>query len=231
MTSIGICTILMRKEPGLTRDKRASSFVPTGDITLFLFTDLTHLLSMLQRLTQFILRNASLRLALLLFVAMLPFIFIFFPMRHSRLESYAGYPPSVFDTRLLYTPAQVSKAASDIGESGRQLYALTEVTLDFVFPLLYSAWLSVLLALVIPKAWPSRPGAERLILLPFLALLGDLTENICLALLMWSYPLIPPWLVAFSNLASLVKWGAGLATFGLILVASAVCVVKWMQRK
>jgi len=188
-------------------------------------------LPMLHRLTQSILRNASPRLALLLLVAMLPFVFIFFPMRHSRLESIAGYPLRVFDTRLSYTPSQVSELASDISESGRQLYAVTEVTLDLAFPLLYTTWLSVLLALSLPKAWPSWPGAEHFILLPFLGLLGDLAENICLSMLMWAYPLIPPWLVILSNLASQVKWGAGLASFGLILVASAVCIVKWMQRR
>ena len=186
---------------------------------------------MLYRFTQFILRIASPRVALLLFAAILLFIFIFFPLRHNRLESYAGYPLRVFDTRLFYTPAQVSESANDIGESGRHLYAVTEVTLDFAFPLLYTTWLSVLLALVTPKAWPSRPGRERLILLPFLGLLGDLAENAYLAALMWTYPIIPPWLVGLSNLASLVKWGAGLAALGLILIGSTVCVVKWLQRK
>ena len=186
---------------------------------------------MFNRLAQFILRIASPRLALLLFIVMLPFVFIFFPMRHSRLESIAGAPQRVFDTRLPYTPAQVSELASAIGESGRRLYAVSEVTLDFAFPLLYSTWLCMLLVLVVPEAWPDRPGAERLILLPLLALLGDLGENICLATLMWTYPLIPPWLVALSNLASLVKWGAGMMSFGVILIASAVCVVKWFRRK
>jgi hypothetical protein len=186
---------------------------------------------MKNRLTQFIQRIASPRLAVVLFAVLLLFSIILFPWRRDLLEGYSSKSLRVFDTRLAYTPAQVNEFASAIGEPGRRLYAVTEVTLDFVFPLLYTTWLSVLLALVIPKAWPSRPEIERLILLPFLCLLGDLAENTCLAVLMWTYPLTPPWLVGLSNLASLVKWGAGLASFGLILVGAAIWIVKWLRRK
>jgi hypothetical protein len=181
---------------------------------------------MLTRLSKTIDRIATRRNALLLLLSLLPFIFIFFPWRSKQLGAMMGYSQRTFDTRLPYTPQDVHIMADDLGAAGRLLYGLTEVTLDFVFPVLYATWLSVTLAWVWRKALPEWSGRCWLILLPYLGMLADFAENTCLAILMLLFPNEPTWLVWLSNTVSLVKWCAGLASFGFILIGLGVQVIQ-----
>jgi hypothetical protein len=176
---------------------------------------ITHLLHATERI-------ATARTALLLFLCMLPFICVFFPWRSNQLEAFAGYPPRLFDTRLPYTPEQVNTLADYLGQAGRRLYAVTEVTLDFAFPMLYATWLSVILTLVWHKAPPIWESWRWLVLIPYLGMLADFAENACLAALMLLFPHEPNWLVWISNLFSLVKWSAGLASIIMILLGIAL---------
>ena len=118
----------------------------------------------------------------------------------------------------------MNELANDLGEAGRQLYAVTEVTLDYAFPALYATWLSVMLVLVWRKARPEWAGRRWLALLPYLGMLADFAENTCIAALMLLFPKEPIWLIWLSNLASLVKWSAGLASLGTILMGVGVLV-------
>jgi hypothetical protein len=184
---------------------------------------------MLTRLSQTIDRIATPRNALLFFLTLLPFIYIFFPWRSNQVKAILGYSQRMLDARLPYTPQEVHTLAEELGAAGRSLYALTEVTLDFAFPVLYATWLSIMLALVWRKALPEWPGRSWLILLPYLGMLADFAENTCLAILMLLFPNEPAWLVWLSNSVSLVKWSAGLASLGLILIGSGVQVIQWFS--
>ena len=185
---------------------------------------------MITRLKRTIDRIATSRNTLLLFLSLLPFTFVFFPWRSNQLKATLNYPLRLFDTHLPYPPQEVHALANDLGEGGRRLYAVTEVTLDFAFPALYASFLSVTLALVWRSARPDWTGRRSLPLLPYLGMLGDLTENVSLATLMLLFPGEPGWLVWFSNLASLVKWSAGLASLVLILVGLGIIGFRFFRR-
>jgi hypothetical protein len=186
---------------------------------------------MLTRLKQALDRTATLRNTLLVFLSLLPFIFVFFRWRSSQLEAILGHPPRLFDTRVPYTPQEVHTLAGELGEAGRRLYAATEVTLDFAFPVLYASWLSLTLSLVWRKVRTGWAGQGWLPLLPTLGMLGDLTENVSIASLMMLFPGEPAWLAWFSNLGSLVKWGAGLASFAMILIGLGIKAYQSIHRQ
>jgi hypothetical protein len=172
---------------------------------------------MLTRLSRTISRLASPYTALLLFLSLLPFTSIFFPWRSHQLADILGYSARTFDAHFPYTPQQVHQLADDLGESGRRLYALTEVTLDLAFPILYTTWLSITLAWTWRALRPAWVGGLWPVLLPYLGMLGDYAENTCVVSLLLLFPLEPAWLVWLSNLASLIKWSAGLVSLGMIL--------------
>ena len=98
-----------------------------------------------------------------LFLALLACIGLF------RLRNSSLAPAIPLDGRWQgYTPADVRDFLDVIGLSGRHLYGWTEVTLDLVFPLLYGALLSALIARTI------LPGRGRhAIWLPWLAATFD----------------------------------------------------------
>jgi len=182
---------------------------------------------MLIRFSQTIGRIATPSNALLFLISLLPFIYIFFPWRSNQLSAIAGYRPRLLDTRLLYTPQEVHLLASDLDKTGQWLYAVTEVTLDFAFPVLYATWLSIIIVLVWRKERPEWAGWMWLALLPYVGMLADFGENTCIASMMLLFPKEPIWLVWLSNLSSLVKWTAGIGSLGIILVGLGVCMVKF----
>ena len=185
---------------------------------------------MMTSLRQRIDRIATPRNTLAVFLCLLPFNLVFFPWRSKQLKAILGYPPRLFDTRLSYTPQEVHTLSESLGQAGRRLYAATEVTLDFAYPVLYTSLLSLVLALVWRKARPHWSGRTWLPLVPYIGMAGDLTENVSLASLMTLFPGEPAWLTRFSNLASRVKWSAGLISFGMIVVGLGITIIKRFNR-
>ena len=179
---------------------------------------------MMTRIRQTIDRIATPRRALAVFLSLLPFNLVLFPWRANQLKAILGYKPRLFDTRFSYTPQEVHALADSLGQAGRRLYAATEVTLDFAYPVLYTSLMSFILASVWRKARPDWAGRTWLPLVPFIGMTGDLTENVSLASLMTLFPGEPAWLARFSNLASRVKWGAGLISLGTIVVGLAIII-------
>lgn len=181
---------------------------------------------MINRLLQTIGRISTPRNALLLFIVMLPFVFVFFPWRSNRLDAIVGYSMRPFDVRWPYSPQEVYILASDLGEAGRTLYAITEVTLDFAFPIIYATLLSMMLALVWRK---TNPEWAWFALLPYLGMLADFAENICIGVMMMMFPNDAAWLAWLSNGFSLIKWIIGLTSFGAFLLGLGVIVYNRLK--
>ncbi len=113
-----------------------------------------------------------------------------FAWRSARLDSEA----KLLDARGWYTPDEAAHFLCAIGESGRTLYAITELSLDMAFPVAYG----LLLAILIVHLYRSAV-AHRLIGLPFAAGSGDIAENVTIAYLAWSFdgsPTALAWLAA-----------------------------------
>lgn len=89
-----------------------------------------------------------------------------------------GTENSPLDTRFLYDPLFVKSLFSRLGAEKLKIYAITELTLDVVFPLVYVSLLVFLIIRVFP-----RGKAKYLILLPILGGLFDLSENFSVAFL------------------------------------------------
>jgi len=72
-----------------------------------------------------------------------------------------------------YQPDQVHRFFANIGADGRKLYATTQMSLDFAFPLAYGLLLAILLVLLY-----RGERTHWIVLLPLLTVLFDLAENI-----------------------------------------------------
>ena len=102
--------------------------------------------------------------------------------------------------------------------SGRYLYAATQATLDVVFPIVYCTLFGIIIAQLF-----SQKTAMRLLMLPLLVFILDLTENAVLIYLALDYeklkPLTNPWLaVALTR----TKW-LFIATTLVTIVAGIAC--------
>src|SRR5262245_58664301 len=74
--------------------------------------------------------------------------------------------------RLWYEPSAVQQFLADLGPAGRNLYAITQVSLDMVFPAVYGTLIAAALVRLYPKHL-----ARWLLLMPLLMVFADYAEN------------------------------------------------------
>jgi hypothetical protein len=139
-----------------------------------------------------------------------------------------GYEIKLLDPKWMYSPPEVSQLFSTL-ESGKMqlfnntleidklnVYAITELTLDLVFPFVYS----ILLALLTIRLY-SAANAKRLILLPIFAALMDISENFTIAYLAFSFDGSPSPVAYLASIFTFLKT-ALLIISALIVIVGAI---------
>ena len=120
-----------------------------------------------------------------------------------------------------YSPDEAAALFDALGNDGRAFYAISELTLDVLFPLVYGAWLVICIWLVWGRPW-------RLVLAGVVVITcaADLVENALIAYMALIYNgTLQPMMLA-ANVATLLKWGLlAVAGLGLGLV------LKYVVRK
>lgn len=100
----------------------------------------------------------------------------------------------------------------DYGPAARAFYARAELTVDLMYPLVYSLLLMVLLTMLF-RHKPNR----RFNTLPLLTLLFDYLENAAIITLLMSYPTQSTGVAIVCELAKLGKWLSFGGTIALIV--------------
>jgi len=125
----------------------------------------------------------SLRNFLLLFVLALVFKFALFgPITRRIGDDEPAH--DTFDVRWKgYTANEAIGVLNAYGQEGRRLYRLLDLTVDLVFPLIYSSMLAIAIAAAFAKT-AFRP----LVALPFIAALFDYGENFSVVTMINRFP-------------------------------------------
>ena len=176
-------------------------------------------------------RLANWKTVLIIFlVAVVGFNVILFPWRSGTLSGQvlAGQRKvGIIDTMYAYTPDQVYAKLPIYGDQGRRFYALTELTIDLVYPILYNLLLILTMTLVFRQAFPGDSALHRLRFLPLAVWISDYAENTCIVILLLSYPQRLDALAWVSSFFSTTKWSLGVASLALIVIG---LVVWWVKR-
>jgi len=157
-------------------------------------------------------------------------VMFFGPLAHlTRLAG--GLTP--FDIRPRgYSYDEARAFLEAIGEQGRAYYASPELILDTFYPPLYAVSRGLALW------WLTMPGRLReaplplkvryaLIAVPILMASLDLVENGCIAVMLWTWPVLSHVLVEVSSLATRLKIMVGALTEALM---GALAVI-WLMRR
>lgn len=148
----------------------------------------------------------------------LPFNLLLFPRRSAALVGLSGVERPIIDTWFAYTPDRVYQVLPALGQQGRQLYAITELSLDLAYPLVYNSFLWLAITLVVDKTFHRQSPIQKLALLPAGVLACDYAENILLAILLWSYPTRHTTLAWAASFFTTAKWVLGaLAILSILL--------------
>jgi hypothetical protein len=134
---------------------------------------------MLAGLEELLSRWATWPLVALLFAVSVLF-FLLFGWRRKALGQGQG---QLLDERWKgYTPGLARQLFATLGVRGRNLYAISQLSLDVVFVGIYGTLFGLLLVLLF------EPGTARfLLLVPLLTVAADLLEDGLTAALAWSY--------------------------------------------
>ncbi len=108
--------------------------------------------------------------------------------------------------QFFYTPKKAYEIVSAYTPEMRYATALTRLTLDILYPLIYGLMLSLLLTITFRRAFPASAFADSAIILPWAGVLFDYLENICLAIIFLSYPQEYYLLAGFSAIFTSLKW-------------------------
>jgi hypothetical protein len=181
----------------------------------------------LGRLSRLTARLANIRAVLILFILMLPLNLLIFPARTARLKELSGIADPILDAKYWYAPDTAYKLIGSLTEDGRRIYAITQVTVDLVYPILLNLFMTALMAFLFARAF--RPGSpmQRLPLLPYATLLADWGENVCLIVLILAYPTELTALARLASLFTTIKWVSGITSGVLILVG----VLGWLIKR
>lgn len=129
----------------------------------------------------------------------------------------------VFDGRRKgYTAAEAKQILDDLGPDGRRLYAITQLTLDVVFPLAFGG----LLFFAIAGTWRSPEFVRYFQILPILAVVTDLLENLLTTYMAGSYKGTVSPIVGAASVVTQVKWSAYLLSLASIIVGLIFMVVN-----
>jgi hypothetical protein len=176
----------------------------------------------LDRFAAMLTRWATRRNVLLLVALQLIMNAALLPLSAARLSILSG-GVGPLDSRFGYTAAQAYAALNAYGPAGREFDLRSEVTLNLVYPIIYSLFFSLATLYFLQRAAPARAALARLALLPFAALVADYLENAGLALLLVTFPAQLPAVAAATGLLTTAKWilqGASLVLLGLSAVGA-----------
>uniref|UniRef100_A0A7C3E2V8 Uncharacterized protein n=1 Tax=Gracilinema caldarium TaxID=215591 RepID=A0A7C3E2V8_9SPIR len=166
-------------------------------------------------------------LAIVAIVTLLLVIFIV-PAVYGQF-SPGGIPCRALDTLFTYTPDQAKTVLACFGPLLGK-YRLAELTLDLVYPVVYSLFFSMALTALVRDSSRLLNLLQYLLLFPLLAWFFDLLENASISVLIAQYPDFSPLVAQMASLSTSLKWiCVGLNV--LIIIGLGLYRTVWAGRK
>lgn len=184
----------------------------------------------MDRLHNLIDRNANRRsLAALLSVAivlMLCVNVINLPLGVPHIREVSG-GGSILDSELFYRAQRAYQVLDSLKPAGRQAYLRFLEVFDFIFPLIYSGALTLLLTVTFRSAFPAGHWVHKWNLVPLGAGAFDYLENISIVTMLVKYPVHQNGVATAAGYFTLAKWVfSGLS---LLLIVVGLVRVLWIK--
>lgn len=164
-------------------------------------------------------KSANGWLILALLAAQVPFNAFIFPSQRMRLEARSGGIGPI-DPLLFYTPEEVYSMIAAYGEAGRTDYRNSELTVDIIYPILYTLFFALSISRLFRLGFGPNSSMHQLNLLPLGGWLFDLLENLGIVWMLSVHPATPAALAWASAVFTLFKWMFAAASIGLILIGA-----------
>lgn len=139
----------------------------------------------------------------------------------------AVYPSfETLDLQSSYSPEQAYQFIESYGEEGRQYYAIIELTLDLVYPILSALFFSTLTIYFFRRVFPLSSFWQKLPLLGPIVMVVDYLENAAIVTMLLNYPSRLDLVAQAANLFTVAKF----ALSGLELILILVGFIGWLGK-
>ena len=184
----------------------------------------------MKRLSEWLYRVSSGRIALLATLIFVVFTAVVLPMQSKQAASTSGDAGSP-DTSFFYNADGLYEMAETYGEAGRSAYIRARFTFDIIWPLVYTLFLTTTISWAFGRAFMPGTVWRRLNLAPLLGALFDYLENISAALVMYRYPLQTPVVDSLASVFTMLKWIFISGSFILLLIGIVMALWNWPRNK
>jgi len=167
-------------------------------------------------------KNISGKKVFVLFLLYLLFALVIFP-------SLPGSKAGILDIKYYYTAQQAYEIISNYSPQERLYYSVSALTIDILYPIIYSLFLSSLLILIFRKLSISIMGIYRLCYFPFAAAFFDLLENASVVILMLNYPVKFYKLAHIAGYFTAAKWSLVIISLLSVLAFSILLGIKKLK--
>ncbi len=140
------------------------------------------------------------------------------PLIYPRFET--------LDLQSSYSPEKAYQLIASYGEEGRGYYALIELTLDLMYPLLSALFFSSLTIYLLRRVFPPDSLWQKLPLLGLLVMSVDYLENTGIVVMLLSYPRRLDLVAQAANMFTIVKFGLS----QLELIVIVLCLAGWLGK-
>jgi hypothetical protein len=163
---------------------------------------------------------------LLFFVSFMLTTSLVFPWMSSTLQVPEEGVEKI-DLQITYSPEKLYEIMEPYGEEGRKAYAISHLTSDVLFPIVYLFLFGTAISYTFQRAFPSESWVQRLNLVPFALLLVDFLENTILVILLLSFPTRMIWLARLAGWVTGFKW----VLSGISVLLPFIGLLLWIVRR
>ena len=133
------------------------------------------------------------------------------------------------DLQFFYTPERAYEIIAAYTPAMRQAAAVTRLTLDIIYPVIYGMMLAFLLTLTFRRAFAPKTFADWAVFIPWGGVLFDYLENICFATMFLAYPQEFYGLAFVAGIFTAIKWTLIGLAFPLALIGGVKLVFTKKQ--
>lgn len=139
------------------------------------------------------------------------------PRLEALLKTDAGgFRP--IDLKFAYTPDDAYRMIEGYGERGRKRYALIELTVDLLYPIVYATLLGLVMTYGFRRSLRPDHPLQRAHVLPYGVLLADYAENAGIVTMLLRYPARHESIAWLTCFFTITKW----LGFGTTLILTLV---------
>jgi hypothetical protein len=153
------------------------------------------------------------------------------PVASAILALAANNSVLPLDMLFFYTPAEAFAMLEKYGAAGRALYMKIELTVDLLYPIIYTLFFGLLISWLFQRAFSPDNKMQKWNAAPVGAWFFDLLENIGIVSLLAIYPSQPAILAWLTMLLGLIKWAFVFLSIGLVLVGLIGAVRNRFQKQ